>query len=310
MYARGDASRSSPRTPRRAAARRAGRGAGPRLRARAAAGAAKRRRAGRAGGFAVSRAAPPRARRLRRQRVAHGRRPTSPRLPAHAVRPARGLGVARGVAGVLERGRAGARVSPMTPVEAYLAELEAALQVRGRVRRRFVRECRDHLADAAAGRGGQVAVRAFGPPADVAAAFDAEVAARRGVDATAAAVLGVLATRGSTPALIPAPAPPALAPPGGAVTFFVAPQVPAAAAPGGGGRPSCAAGGGGPAAPARARAGRLAGPRGRLPPPALRLLARRNALALVAAGLTMFAAGAALPGHGSAALLLAGPLLV
>jgi len=40
------------------------------------------------------------------------------------------------------------------------------------------------------------------------------------------------------------------------------------------------------------------------------LLARRNACALLAAGLTLFAAGAALPGHGAAAAILAGPLLV
>src|SRR4051794_33656408 len=291
MDARGDASRSSPRTPRRAAARRTGRRAGPRLRARAATGAAKRRGARRARGFAVSRAAPPRARRVRRQRVAHGRRPPPPRLPAHAIRPARRLGVARGVAGVLQRGRAGPRVSRLAPIEAYLAELEAALHVRGRVRRRFVRECGDHLADAAAARGGEAAVRAFGPPADVAAAFDAEVAARRAVDATAAAVLGVLGTGGSTLALIHAAAPDAVAPTGWAITFFVAAQVAAVAA-------------------ALALVQALVLRRDAMSPPALRLLARRNALALVAAGLTMFAAGAALPGHGSAALLLAGPLLV
>jgi hypothetical protein len=182
-------------------------------------------------------------------------------------------------------------VSRLAPTEAYVAELEAALHVRGRVRRRFVRECRDHLADAAAARGEQAAVRAFGPPGDVAAAFDAEVAARRGVDATAAAVVGVLATGGSTLALIHAAAPHAVAPTGWAITFFVAAQVAAVAA-------------------ALALVQALVLRRDAISPPALRLLARRNALALVAAGLTMFAAGAALPGHGSAVLLLAGPLLV
>jgi hypothetical protein len=40
------------------------------------------------------------------------------------------------------------------------------------------------------------------------------------------------------------------------------------------------------------------------------LLARRNGCALVAAGVTMFSVGAALPGHGSAVLILAGPALV
>jgi hypothetical protein len=47
-----------------------------------------------------------------------------------------------------------------------------------------------------------------------------------------------------------------------------------------------------------------------MPPADAVLLARRNGYALVAAGVTMFSAGAAVPGHGSAALLLAGPLLV
>jgi hypothetical protein len=41
-----------------------------------------------------------------------------------------------------------------------------------------------------------------------------------------------------------------------------------------------------------------------------RLLARRNGCALAAAGVTMFSAGAAVPGESSAVLLLAGPLLV
>ena len=72
----------------------------------------------------------------------------------------------------------------MSPVERYLVELGAALQVRGRVRRRFLRECRDHLADAADERGEEAAVRAFGPAPEIAAALDAEVAARRGVRAT------------------------------------------------------------------------------------------------------------------------------
>jgi hypothetical protein len=39
------------------------------------------------------------------------------------------------------------------------------------------------------------------------------------------------------------------------------------------------------------------------------LLARRNACALVAAGVTMFSAGAAVPGRASAVVLLAGPVL-
>jgi hypothetical protein len=64
----------------------------------------------------------------------------------------------------------------VSAVERYLAELGAALHVRGGERRRFLRECGDHLADAAAERGEEAAVRAFGPPPEIAAAFDAEVA--------------------------------------------------------------------------------------------------------------------------------------
>jgi hypothetical protein len=50
--------------------------------------------------------------------------------------------------------------------------------------------------------------------------------------------------------------------------------------------------------------------RSTMPPTELVLLARRNCCALVAAGVTMFSAGAALPGQGSAVLILAGPALV
>src|SRR6185503_4588013 len=112
----------------------------------------------------------------------------------------------------------------------YLTELSAALRVRGGARRRFLRECRDHLTDAAAERGEEDAVRAFGPPAEIAAAFDAEVAARRGVRATFATAAGVLATGGSTLALIHASAPGATAPVGWTIAFFVGAQVAAVAA--------------------------------------------------------------------------------
>ena len=176
----------------------------------------------------------------------------------------------------------------MTAIDAYLTELERALHVRGRVRRRFLWECRDHLATAAAERGEATAVRAFGSPRDIAAAFDREVAARRGVRSTAAAVTGVVATGGSTLALIHAAASDATAPVAWTVTFFVAAQVAVVAA-------------------ALALLQALVLRRATMAMAELRLLARRNALALAAAGLTMLAAGAALPGHGSAALLLAGP---
>jgi hypothetical protein len=176
-------------------------------------------------------------------------------------------------------------------IEAYLAELTAALRVRGGARRRFLRECRDHLIDAAAERGEAEAVRAFGEAAEIAAAFDAEVAARRGVRSTVLAVAGVLATGGSTLALIDSASADASAPVAWAVVFFVAAQVAGVAA-------------------ALALVQALVLRRGAMPAADVALLARRNATALAAAGLTMFAAGAAVPGQGSAGLLLAGPALV
>jgi uncharacterized membrane protein len=176
-------------------------------------------------------------------------------------------------------------------IETYMTELAAALQVRGGTRRRFLRECRDHLSDAAADRGEAEAVRAFGAPAEIAAAFDAEAAARRGVRSTFLAVAGVLATGGSTLALIDAAPADASAPVGWAVVFFIAAQVAGAAC-------------------ALALVQALVLRRASMPAADVALLVRRNATALVAAGLTMFAAGAAVPGQGSAGLLLAGPVLV
>jgi hypothetical protein len=103
--------------------------------------------------------------------------------------------------------------------------------------------------------------------------------------------VGVLATGGSTLALIDSASASASAPIAWAVVFFVAAQV---------------AGVAGGLALVQALVLRRAS----MPAADVALLARRNATALVAAGLTMFAAGAALPGRGSAALLLAGPALV
>jgi hypothetical protein len=179
----------------------------------------------------------------------------------------------------------------VSAVERYLAELGSALHVRGAARRRFLRECRDHLVDAAAQRGESEAVRAFGPATEIAAAFEAEVAVRRGVRATFATTAGVLATGGSTPALIHSSAAGATAPTLWAVVFFVSAQLSAVAA-------------------ALALLQALVMRRSALSPADAALLARRNGCALLAAGLTMFAAGAALPGRGSAVLLLAGPALV
>jgi hypothetical protein len=179
----------------------------------------------------------------------------------------------------------------VSAVERYLTELDAALHVRGRVRRRFLRECRDHLVDAAAERGDDAAVRAFGPAPEIAAALDAEVASRRGVRSTIATVVGVLATGGSTLVLIHASSPEAEAPLAWAIAFFVAAQL--AAVSGG-----------------IALLQALVLRRSTMSAADAMLLARRNGCALAAAGVTMFSAGAAVPGEGSAVLLLAGPLLV
>lgn len=176
-------------------------------------------------------------------------------------------------------------------IDRYIDELSAALHVRGSTRRRFLRECRDHLQDAAAERGDAEAVRDFGPAKQLAAAFDAEVAARRGVRATLATLAGVLATGGSTLALIHASQPGVNAPTAWAVVFFIAAQVAGVAA-------------------LLAMLQAIALRHETMPPAQLALLARRNAFALGAAGLTMLAAGAALPGQGDALLLLAGPVLV
>ena len=176
-------------------------------------------------------------------------------------------------------------------IDRYLDELGRALHARGSVRRRFLRECRDHLVDAAVERGEDQAIRSFGPAADVAAAFDAEVAARRGLRSTLASFLAVLATGASTLALIHASSPEATAPTGWAVAFFVAMQLAGLAT-------------------GLALLQALAARRSVVAPADAALLARRNACALLAAGLTMFAAGAALPGDGSPIVLLSGPALL
>src|SRR5690349_219011 len=176
-------------------------------------------------------------------------------------------------------------------IDQYLRELAAELRVRGAARRRFLRECRDHLQEGAAERGEAEAVRVFGPAKEIAAAFDLEVAAQRGVRATLATVVGVLATAGSTLALIHASQPGATAVTGWAVVFFIAAQVAGVAA-------------------VLALLQAFALRHETMPPEQLALLARRNGFALAAAGLTMFAAGAAVPGNGDALLLAAGPALV
>lgn len=178
----------------------------------------------------------------------------------------------------------------MTTVKRYLDDLSVALRVRGAARRRFLRECGDHLAEAAAERGEAAAVRSFGPAPEIAAAFDAAVAARRGVRSTFAAIGGVLATLGSTLSLIHASTAGVTAPVPWAIAFFVAAQLALVAA-------------------GLALLQALVLRRSAMPAREMVLLARRNGCALIAAGAAMFSAGAALPGHGSAVLLLAGPAL-
>jgi len=182
-------------------------------------------------------------------------------------------------------------MNPIGPIDRYVCELGTALQVRGAARRRFLRESRDHLLDAAAERGEAGAVRAFGVASEVAAAFDAEASARRAMRSTFVTVAGVLATGGSTLALIHGASSAAAAPIAWAIVFFVAAQVAGVSA-------------------GLALLQALILRRSGMSPAQLVLLTRRNACALASAGLTMFAAGAALPGRGSAALLLVGPALL
>lgn len=178
----------------------------------------------------------------------------------------------------------------MSAIDRYLTEVAGELRVRGGVRRRFLRECGDHLADAAERDGERQAMRAFGEPAEIAAAFDAEVAAGRAVRSTYATAAGVLATAASTLVLIHASVADTAAPTGWIIAFFVAAQVAGVAA-------------------GLALLQALVLRRSPMPPAEVRLLTRRNGCALVAAAVTMFSAGAAATGTGSAALLLAGPAL-
>lgn len=176
----------------------------------------------------------------------------------------------------------------MSPVEQYLRELGGALHVRGRARRRLLAECRDHLADSGAAHGEAEAVARFGSAAELARSFDTEVAVRRALRATPATVVGVLAVAASTLALLHVAAAHASAPVGWAVIFFGCAQTSAVSL--------------------LLATLRAAGMRNRPADAAdVALLCRRNGCALGFALLTLFAAGAALPGHGSALQLLLGP---
>src|SRR3954453_23970631 len=178
----------------------------------------------------------------------------------------------------------------MTAIDAYMAELAAALHERGRSRRRILDECRDHLVDAATERGEEEAVRAFGPAVTIAAELDAESATRRSLRATLLTGAGVVVTGASTLYLINVAQPGVSAPTAWAIVFFIAAQLSGTAA-------------------ALACLQALAQRRTTVVPAGLSLLGRRNLTALAGAGVAMFAAGAALPGKGSAVVLLAGPVV-
>jgi hypothetical protein len=179
----------------------------------------------------------------------------------------------------------------MRDVDRYLAELAAALRVRVRARRRFLRECRDHLEEAASERGVDDAIRAFGPPPEIAAAFDAEVTAGRSVRSTFATLVAVLATAGSTLVLVNSASSDASAPVAWAIAFFVCAQIAGVAA-------------------GLALVQALAHRRAPMEPAQAMLLTRRNICALIAASMTLVAAAGAVTGRGSAALILAGPACV
>ncbi len=179
----------------------------------------------------------------------------------------------------------------MSMIDDYLHQLQRSLHVRGRLRHRLLTECRDHLQDAAAQYGPEEAVRRFGTAHEIAATMNTDVAAHRVQHSTVATILGVLAVVGSTLALLHSSDTGAKAPVGWAIIFFAAAQT---------------------AAVCTALAALQTLALRRQPKPAAQdvaLLCRRNGCALFAAGITLFAAGGAVPGHGSAMALLAGPVL-
>jgi hypothetical protein len=178
----------------------------------------------------------------------------------------------------------------MTAVDDFLHELAASLHVRGRPRRRLLAECRDHLAESSAADGPEEAVRRFGSAADLARAFDLEVATRRSLRATAVSVAGVVALGLSALVMVNAVDTQSSAPVAWAIVFFGGAQVAAVSL-----------------ALAVVRAVVLRGASGT--PADVVLLCRRNGVALGFSFLTLFAVGAALPGQTSAWLVLAGPAL-
>lgn len=179
----------------------------------------------------------------------------------------------------------------MSGIDEYLHQLQRLLHVRGRSRRRLITECRDHLQDASEQYGPEEALHRFGAAQEVAASMNTDVAGHRAQRDTVATILCVVAVGGSTLALLNASDVGAIAPVGWAIIFFAAAQVAGV----------CTALAALQAAVLRRRAVPTAED--------VTLLCRRNGCALLAAPITLFAAGAAVPGKGSAMLLLAGPVL-
>jgi HAAS len=178
----------------------------------------------------------------------------------------------------------------MTSIDQYLADLRDHLHVRGRVRRRFLSECREHLIDASAAHGEAEAVRMFGSAAELATSFQTEVAARRGMRDTMMSMVAVVAVAFSVLTIVNAVSPQVTAAPLWAVVFFVSAQTSAVAAV---------------LAALRASATR------HLPASAadVALLSRRNITALSFAVLCLLAAGGAVPGNAPPWRLLIGPIV-
>jgi len=178
----------------------------------------------------------------------------------------------------------------MTAVDDYLHQLEDALHVRGRARRRLLAECRSHLADAGAVHDDEEVVRRFGDAGELARSFDTEIAVRRGLHATVVSVLGVSAVGLSALAVVNAAEANASAVLVWAVAFF-----------------ACAQAAGVCALLAALRAAAMR--HGPSTAADVVLLCRRNGAALAFAVLTLVAAGGAVPGHTAAWKVLVGPLV-
>jgi len=179
----------------------------------------------------------------------------------------------------------------MTAIDDYMHELESALHVGGREKHRFLVECHDHLVYASAADGPAAAIHRFGSPSDLASSFDTEISVRRGLSATVATAVGVVAVAASTWAMLQQTDPHASRVLVWAIVFFACAQTSAACL-----------------GLAVLRAGALRYEEA-VQVREVAVLDRRNALALVFALLTQFAAAAALPGRAPAWVVLGGPAI-